>query len=211
VPTTTTVVTLARFEQGLSYEGFLAKAPINHDKFADSYNDPVLTDDDKAFFQKAAKTSNGAAKLLVIGEPWCGDVYRELPTAVHIAEAAGMELRIFYRDENADIMNEFLSNNGKSRAIPIFAFYTADTRYLTHWTERSASAHAGLAAAMKEAKAKLNLPESASFGNLPDPERQQLLKELIARVEPPPEHWRKDAVKEIRERLAAALDIPNAG
>ena len=61
-----------------------------------------------------------------------------------IAEVAGMELRVFLRDQNLDIMEEFVSNNGKSRAIPVFVFYTKDLEYLTHWTERSASAHACL-------------------------------------------------------------------
>jgi hypothetical protein len=125
-------------------------------------------------------------------------VYRELPTAVPIAEA--MELRIFLRDENPDIMDEFVSNNGKSRAIPVFVFYTADTRYITHFTERSESAHRGLAIAMDEAKVKLHLPPSATFGNLPDPERQLFLKELISAIETQSDDWRGDAVKEIRER-----------
>jgi hypothetical protein len=120
-----------------------------------------------------------------------------------------MELRIFLRDENPDIMDEFLSNNGKSRAIPVFAFYTADTKYITHFTERSASAHAGLAFAMDEAKAKLNLPPSASFGNLPDSERQVFFQEVISRIEPHTEQWRRDAVKEIRQLLAAALHLPD--
>src|SRR5579871_491681 len=132
MPTATTVVTPARFEQGLTYADFLASAKINHDKFEYNYNHPVLTDDDLAFFRKASQVPDGPQKLLVIAEAWCGDVYRETPTAVRIAEATGMELRIFLRDENPDIMDEFLSNDGKSRAIPVFVFYTADMRYITH-------------------------------------------------------------------------------
>jgi hypothetical protein len=121
-----------------------------------------------------------------------------------------MELRVFLRDQNLDIMEEFLSNNGKSRAIPVFVFYTKDHEYLAHWTERSASAHAGLGVAMSEAKAKLNLPQSATFGNLPDADRQALLKEVIARVHPFGDQWRRDTIKEIRELLAKTLSIPNA-
>ena len=168
MPLATTVVTPARFAEGLSYAGFLAKATINHDKFEESYKSVPLTDEDISFFRKAAALPHGPAKILALGEAWCGDVYRELPTAVRIAETTGLELRIFYRDENPDIMDEFLSNEGKSRAIPVFMFYTADLQYITHFTERSASAHAGLAAAMEEVKAQLGLPATATFGNLPD-------------------------------------------
>ena len=208
--TTTTVVTPARFEQGLTYSGFLDSAIVNRDKFEHNYNNHVLTEEDLAFFRRASKSPNGPRKLLAIVEAWCGDVYRELPTAVRIAEAAGLELRIFLRDENPDIINEFLSNNGKSRAIPVFVFYTEDVRYIAHFTERSASAHAGLTVALDEARKKLNLPPSASFGNLVDPERQLFLEEVISRIEPYADQWRRDAVKEIREILSAALHTSNA-
>jgi hypothetical protein len=211
MPTATTVVTPARFAQGLSYAGFLEKATINHDKFDEFYQSVPLTDEDLAFFRKAAALPNGPAKILAIAEPWCGDVYRELPTLARIAEATGMELRIFYRDENPDVMDEFLSNGGKSRAIPVFVFYTADLRYIARFNERSASAHAGLAAAMDEAKIQLNLPATATFGNLPDADRQGFLRVVIAKIRPHSDQWRKDAIREFRELLSAALKIPNAG
>ena len=207
--TATTVVTSARFEQGLSYGDFLAQATVNRDKFQQNYNNTVLTAEDLSFFQKASGSPNGPRKLLAIAEAWCGDFYRELPTAVRIAESAGIDLRIFLRDENPDIMDEFLSNNGKSRAIPVFVFYTADTKYITNFTERSASAHAGLALAMEQARAKLNLPASATFGNLPNPQGQVFLQEVISRIEPHTQQWRRDAVKEIRQLLAAALRLPD--
>jgi hypothetical protein len=210
MPTATMVVSSARFDQGLSYGDFLAGATVNRDKFEQNYGNPVLTEEDLLFFRKVSELPNGPRKLLAIAEAWCGDVYRELPTAVRIAESAGIDLRIFLRDENPDIMDEFLSNNGKSRAIPVFVFYTADTKYITHFTERSASAHAGLALAMEQAKTKLNLPASASFGNLPDSERQVFLQEVISRIEPYADQWRRDAVKEIRQLLATALHLPDA-
>jgi hypothetical protein len=208
--TATTLITSARFEQGLTYSDFLAAASVNRDKFEQNYNNPVLTADDRIFFQKASQHPDGPRKMLVIAEAWCGDVYRELPTAVRIAESAGIDLRIFLRDENPDIMEEFLSNNGKSRAIPVFVFYSVDTKYITHVTERSASAHAGLALAMEQARAKLNLPASATFGNLADPARQEFLLDVISRIEPHADQWRRDVVKEIRQLLASALHLSDA-
>lgn len=210
MPATTTVVTPARFVQGLTWADFLAGAAVNRDKFENNYANPVLTPSDLAFFKKAAALPHGPRKLLAIAEAWCGDVYRELPTAVRIAEAAGLDLRIFLRDENPDIMDEFLSNERKSRAIPVFVFYTADMGYITHFTERSATAHAGLAVALEGAKAKLNLPASATLGNLPAAERQALLTELIALITPHSDQWRRDAIGEMRGLLADALNIPDA-
>ena len=205
--TATTVITPERFRQGLTWADFLGSAKVNRDKFEHNYNNPVLTREDLAFFWKASERPDGPRKLLAIAEAWCGDVYRELPTAVRIAEAAGMDLRIFLRDENPDIMDEFVSNEGKSRAIPVFVFYTCGIKYITHFTERSATAHAGLTVAKEEAKVKLNLPASATFGNLQDPQRQLYLEEVIARIQPYSDQWRRDAVQEIRQLLSMALDL----
>ena len=207
--TATTVITPERFRQGLTWADFLGSAKVNRDKFEHNYNNPVLTQADLALFRRASERPDGPRRLLAIAEAWCGDVYRELPTAVRIAEAAGMDLRIFLRDENPDIMDEFVSNEGKSRAIPVFVFYTPGMQYITHFTERSATAHAGLAVAKEEAKAKLNLPAEATFGNLPDPQRQLFLEEVIARIQPYSDQWRRDAVKEIRQLLSEALDLPD--
>jgi hypothetical protein len=211
MPAITSVVTAARFAQGLTYADFVAQATVNQDKFAANETTVPLSEEDASFLRKAVAHPHGPAKMLALAEAWCGDVYRELPTAARIAEVAGMELRVFLRDQNLDIMEEFLSNGGKSRAIPVFVFYTSDLQYLAHWTERSASAHAGLAVAMNEAKAKLNLPQSATFGTLPDKDRQALLLEVITRVRPFSDQWRRDAIQEIRQLLANALSIPDAG
>ena len=71
----------------------------------------------------------------MLGEDWCGDVIRGLPVLSRIAEAAGMEISIFPRDQHHDIMNEFLKN-GEYMSIPVAVFYTGDHDYICHWIER---------------------------------------------------------------------------
>lgn len=208
MPVTISVVTPARFAQGLTYADFVAQAAVNQDKFETNGKSVPLSEEDITFFRKAAAHPHGPAKILALAEAWCGDVYRELPTAARIAEVAGMELRVFLRDQNLDIMEEFLKEG--ARAIPVFVFYTKDMEYITHWTERSASAHAGLAQAMSEAKMQLNLPASANFSNLEGAQRQALLQEVITRVRPVADQWRRDAIQEICQTLAKALSIADA-
>ena len=207
----TTVVTPARFEQGLRYAQFVAEATVNRDKFELYYKDSPLSADDVAFFKRATALPNGPAKILALAEAWCGDVYRELPTVVRIAEATGMDLRIFLRDQNPDIMDEFLSNGGKARAIPVFVFYTKDTRYITHFTERSAGAHTELAAIMDQVKSELNLPPTTTFATVPEARRQMFIREVIARITPRFPEWRKESIKEMRELLSSALGLPDRG
>jgi Thioredoxin len=211
MPQATSVITPTRFEQGLTYSAFLAQAAVNRDKFEQFYNDPALSGEDLAFFKQAAAAPNGPKKVLAIAEAWCGDVYRELPTIARIAEAAGMELRVFLRDDNPDIMDEFLSNDGKSRAIPVFVFYTGDMQYIAHFTERSANAHAELAAISDQLKAEQNLPKEATFATLSETQRQPFLRALIAQIQPRFPRWRKESILEMRQLLSTALHLPNAG
>jgi len=206
-PSVTSVVTPDRFAQGLSYAGFLEQITINRDRFQQSYETVPLTEADIAFFRKAKAHPRGPAKILALGEAWCGDVFRELPTGARIAEATGMELRIFFRDQNPDIMDEFLLGEKKARAIPVFAFYSQDHQFITYWQERSASAYAGVAAAQAIVKAEMNLPAS---GPVPEEHKQAFLKAFIARIEPNPVAWRVDAIQEMRAKLANALNISNA-
>jgi len=207
MPTATTVVTPSRFAQGLTYADFLAQAVVNVDKFDSNYKSAPLSAEDLAFFKKAAAQPGGPAKILAIAEAWCGDVYRELPTVARIAEATGMELRVFLRDENADIMDEFLSNAGKSRAIPVFVFYTSGMQYITHFTERSALAHRELAEVITQISAEMGLPKGTTFGSVPEDRRQDFLRALIAKLQPRSDDWRKEAVKEMRQLLSSALHL----
>ncbi|MGC2330901.1 MAG: thioredoxin family protein [Candidatus Acidiferrales bacterium] len=207
----TTVVTPARFEQGLRYADFLAQATVNRDKFEQYYKDSPLTADDISFFKKAAALPNGPARILALAEAWCGDVYRELPTVARIAEATGADLRVFLRDENPDIMDEYLSNGGKSRAIPVFIFYAKETRYITHFTERSAGAHAELAAIMDDVRSQQNLPPGTTFATVPEASKQAFLREVIAKIRPRFPDWQKESIKEMRALLASALNLPDRG
>jgi len=206
---TTTVLTPVRFEQGLTYANFLAQAAVNVDKFEQNYKSAPLTQEDLAFFQRAASLPQGPAKIVAIAEAWCGDVYRELPTLARIADATGLALRVFLRDENPDIMDEFLSNDGKSRAIPVFIFYTADMQYIAHFTERSAAAHRELDEIGNQVKTQMGLPKETTFATAPEDRKQELLREVIARIQPRSDDWRKEAIKELRLLLSTALRLPD--
>jgi len=205
-PSANAVITPERFAQGLSYSDFLARAVVNRDKFELNYKTTPLSDDDVSFFRSAAAAPHGIAKILAIGEHWCGDVYRELPTVARISEEAGIELRIFLRDENPDIMDEFLSNDGKARAIPVFVFYSTDLQYIGRFVERPASAQREIDSILDEINSRLNLPVGTTFTNLPEEAR----REIIARIMPLFPQWRKESIAEMRQILSSELHLANA-
>ena len=64
----TTVVTPARYAEGLTYADFLAQAKVNVDKFEEYYRTSPLTADDLAFFAKAAALPDGPAEILALAE-----------------------------------------------------------------------------------------------------------------------------------------------
>ena len=182
------VVTAERFAAGLAYQEYRERIQRNQTKFDYNYDETRLADDDAGAFRELASRPDGPARVLALAEDWCPDVFRGLPVMARIAEAAGMELRVFSRDQNIDIMNEFL-HEGKHQSIPVFVFYTRNQRYLTHWTERPAlvNEQMHLVNAIFQGKtAEEALPEYDRF--------QQ--GEVWA-------NWRQETVREIRELLTS--------
>ena len=108
---------------------------VNKTRFEGFYDGLKLSDEDTAFFKELVSRPNGPAKMMVLGEDWCGDVIRGLPVLARIAEAAGIPISIFPRDTHLDIMNEYL-NKGEFLSIPVAVFYTSDHKYICHWIER---------------------------------------------------------------------------
>lgn len=189
------VVTKERFDSGLTYQEYIEQTGANKDRFEEFYNTCQLSDDDKEFFKKAAQMPGGAAKVLVLGEAWCPDVMRGMPTVARVAEAAGMEMRVFPRDKNLDIMNEFLKE-GKYQSIPTVVFYTADQQYLGHWIERPALADREQAKIVEQAK-----KEKAGAGE------QELRQEIGARLRARQSDWQQESIREWRQLLAKKLGI----
>src|SRR5438876_6799360 len=103
------VVTPQRFASAQTYKDFRAQFPQNPEKFDFNYANTKVSDEDAKALKDLVAKPNGPKKMLVIGVDWCPDVYRGLPVFLRIAEAAGMELRIVERDQNLDVMNEFLN------------------------------------------------------------------------------------------------------
>lgn len=186
------VVTPERFESGLTYREYLGRIQRNREKFDYNYAETALTDDDLAAFRSLAAGSKGAARVLALGEDWCPDVFRGLPVMARIADAAGMELRVFPRDDNLDIMSEFL-NHGEHQSIPTFVFYTSDHRYIAHWIERPAKANAEMGEVMKRYE---GLDRSK-------PEDVAKLRAIANEFQTGPiwASWRQETVRELRELL----------
>lgn len=170
------VVTPERFARGMTFAEYVAYAgsPENLEREAGWWLGPVrqdlsgllamwyernpLSEAQQAAIQWLAHQPDGPAKILAISEEWSSDCRRDIPMLARLAEAGGLELRIFPRDgrklgrgpradpaesPDADLVNLFLrEQDGQTyQSVPVAAFFTKDFRYLYHYIELPAIYH----------------------------------------------------------------------
>ena len=130
----TSVVTPERFAEGMTkFEEWMDAIEVRKTEFLRHYEEFDPDADDIAAITRMV--DEHGVKALCLGEDWCPDVWRGIPVISKVSEQTGMELRIFFRDKNKDIMSEFL-NQGEFESIPTIVFYDRNHRYLGHWIER---------------------------------------------------------------------------
>jgi hypothetical protein len=202
---TASAVTPQRFAQGMTFEQYVAytgsaenlareawggyfpdsgSMPTtrkdNSAVFRDRHARGRLTDCQKAAIQWLAAQPGGPAKILAISEDWSSDCRRDIPMVTRLAEAGGLELRIFnrdgkkilgtrrpdpavYPDGNHDLMLEFM--NGKNGAewasLPVVVFFTADFRELHRYLEYPAIYHKDRIRGFQQAARPGETPEQA--------------------------------------------------
>ncbi|MBM4442530.1 MAG: thioredoxin family protein [Candidatus Rokubacteria bacterium] len=169
-------VTPQRFAQGMTFEQYVAYigTPENLAREGSTlagsaprkdwsafmrarYAKTRLTDAQVASMRWLAKQPGGPARLLVISEDWSSDCRRDVPYLQRLADAGGLELRIFNRDgrsllkgapdpassPNADLMAHYMSARDGQRyaSIPVAAFFDRDFNELYRYVEFPAIYH----------------------------------------------------------------------
>ena len=182
---TASAVTPERFAKGMTFDEYVryTGSPENLRREAfggyhpDSGSKPAARKDNSAVFRERhararlsdhqtaaikwlAAQPDGPAKILAISEDWSSDCRRDLPMLARLAEAGGLELRIFsrdgqkilgtrrpdpaaYPDGNHDLMLEFMNekNGGEWASLPVAVFFTRDFRELHRYLEYPAIYH----------------------------------------------------------------------
>jgi hypothetical protein len=127
-------VTQERFNQGMTYEEAKAKLPRNLPNIERIEGLINLTDADIAPFRNLSENFN---VLVLVIDP-CPDVYTNVPILNRIASASGkLNVRIFLRDDNKDLMAQFM--NGPYESVPVFAFYDQGMSLRSVFIERPKS------------------------------------------------------------------------
>jgi len=191
----------ARWDKGITYDAFKAAMTRNQERFAQNEARVVVDPETIRVFKALPKR----LLVLVLAEDWCGDVIANLPVLGRLAnEVATLDVRVFYRDQNLDLMERWL-NQGKYQSIPVFVLFDQEFRELGHWIERPASVTERRAQERKKIFAAH--PE---FGS-PDAPVDQLPEEVRTRLQAELQKMRDDTIpfanaevqRELRELVTA--------
>ncbi len=164
-------VTRERFQQGLTYDEFKAQMTRNQERFA-ANESPQIDPADLTVFRNLPQPLD----VLVLAEDWCGDVVDNLPILGYLARESGkLNLRVFLRDQNPDIMDQYL-NQGQFRSIPVFVFFDEQFHEIGRFVERPASV-----TARRSSRRATLFAEHPEFGS-PDTPISQLPEDIRARV-----------------------------
>jgi len=189
-------VTRDRFAQGLTYQQFKDQMTRNQERFAQNERALQLDPADLAAFKNLPAPLN----VLVLAEDWCGDVVDNLPILGRLADESGkLEVRIFLRDQNADLMDQYLKD-GQYRSIPVFAFFDQDFRELGRFIERPESVTKRMAqvrAALYAEHPEYGSPETP-ISQLPEEARVALQAAISAQREQNRAANNADVVREVR-------------
>jgi len=186
----------ARFDRGLTYDAYKDQMTRNRDRLEENEQRVELGEDDLAAFRALPRP----VKVVVLAEDWCGDVIANLPVLGRLAEESGkLDVRIFLRDQNDDIMQRYL-NKGQFKSIPVFVFFDDDFRELGHWIERPASVTEIRAKRRKDifaAHPEFGSPD-APVDQLPEDVRVRLQAELAKMRDETAKFANAEVVRELR-------------
>lgn len=120
------------FEKGMTPKEYIDYMQINKEGLLHIYEQFQLPDDEEFFADLKEKN----LRAIVLTEDWCGDAMLNVPILFRIAEKANIDVRLLLRDENLELMDQYLTN-GTARAIPIFIFINQDGEEVAKWGPRA--------------------------------------------------------------------------
>lgn len=120
------------FNKAMSADDYIEQMTQNKEGLLSIYDDFDLPKDDTFFNDISEKN----LKVIVLTEDWCGDAMLNVPILLRIAEQTNMDVRMLLRDDNLELMDQYLTN-GTARSIPIFIFINEAGEEVAKWGPRA--------------------------------------------------------------------------
>ncbi len=218
-------VTFTGSPQNLAREGFdvrrfsMLRPRLDWSGFLrERYERARLGEEQVAAARWIAAQPGGPARILVISEDWSSDCRRDVPYLARLAEAGGLELRIFTRDGdrmllkglpdpvdpaagNADLVVEFAheKNGQRFATVPVAVFYTKDWREVYRYVEYPA---------IYRKERVIGHLRSARPGETPEQAKERGGRDIAALLDSPfYDVWARAGIDEILSALHETLVV----
>ena len=177
------------FEKGQTFEQYRSSMKVNQAELTSVYEQLEFTEDDKIFLNNLKSKK---WKGIVLTADWCGDAAVNVPIIQRMAEFSQSELRFLIRDENLELMDQYLTNQ-TARSIPIFIFIDEAGEEKRVWGPRAEEVQQLVVSLRKD------LPDT----DAPDFEEKQknMYREFKKMVTTDPKLWRA-VIESVKTRLA---------
>jgi hypothetical protein len=114
-----------------TYDQFIEKVEKNTGLWEGVYRTTTVPE----WAMEKVAQNRGLLWMIILAEDWCGDAANTVPVLAKLAsEVEGIDVRILKRDENPEVMDQYLTNG--ARSIPIAILLDADFKEIGHWGPR---------------------------------------------------------------------------
>ena len=112
-------MTKDRFEQGMTLPQYISHMSVNRERFVEALDETTIGPEDARVLARLG----AVRRVLVLSEDWCGTCLAHVPYVARLVEGSpSIEMRLFPRDQNPDVMDQYLKK-GLYRSIPVFVFF----------------------------------------------------------------------------------------
>lgn len=176
------------YEKAMDSKTYIESMKTNQEELLSIYERfQVREEDEEKFDQLKAKN----LRVIVLTEDWCGDAMVNVPILLKICEEANIEARMLLRDQNLELMDQYLTN-GTARAIPIFIFIDEAGNEYAVWGPRAPQVQQYV----DEERAKLPPKDSPQF----EEKQKEMYREFKQRFTTDEQMW-SHIYDSIMERL----------
>lgn len=176
------------FEKGMTFEQYRSSMKVNREELERVYAQLKFLDEDLEFLKNLRERKWIG---VVLTADWCGDAALCVPILQRMAEEANIELRFLDRDENLELMDQYLTN-GTSRSIPMFVFLNRDGEEAKVWGPRSPEVQA----MVTSLRAALPSPDAPDFSE----KQQEMFRHFKEQITTDVTIWRT-VIESVKSRL----------
>jgi Thioredoxin len=121
------------FDKGMTSEDYIEGMSVHKENTENIRKSFRVPEED---IEVLKQLGDHSLRVIAITEDWCGDAMVNIPILLKVAEEASLDVRMILRDENLELMDQYLTN-GTSRAIPIFIFIDQEGNEKLVWGPRA--------------------------------------------------------------------------